>query len=259
MPLVKPPRAVRASRVLLLALAAGVLLASCSDGPTGPAKVTPGSVVLTTGGATTLTSLGDSLTVTVRVLDTKGLPVSGLAFSYASSAPGVVVALGNGVFRAVGNGTADLIVTLDQPVRRRVNGVTELVRLADTIPVQVQQVPVQLTVAAFDSLFWSELVTRTATATLADARGNAVPGVLARPQWTSADTAVARVDSTGRVTAAGDGATTVTASYGALVRVLPVRVSARIPMSRCVQFSAAGTPGQACAPLTLTVRAASAP
>jgi hypothetical protein len=123
------------------------------------------------------------------------------------------------------------------------------VHVADSINVTVSQVVTALTMQAFDSTFWSLGDARQISATLSDARGNAVPGTVARVAWTSLDPTVARVDSLGRVASVTDGATRIRGTINGNTGEAPVRVSSRIPVNRCVNYVVSGQAVQRCAAL----------
>jgi hypothetical protein len=243
----------RAIRHVGLALAL-VPAASCVDRIVGPAgERIPERVLLQVTGAQQMASLGDSIRVAVRVLDRDGVDIEGVPFVYSVSVPGVLESLGGGIFRAIGNGSARIIVQLSADVPRTLPDGYALVRVADSVSVGVSQIAAQLAVQPFDSTFWSLGATRQLSAVLSDARGNTIPGSLASVAWQSADSTVARVDSAGRVTAVSDGTTILHGAYSALSGQVPVRVSAKIPVNKCVTYVVAGQLIQRCAAVELVV------
>lgn len=232
-----------------------VLLVSCGDSPTGPAKTrTPERLALEVRGNVSMSSLGDSISLSVRVLDAAGRQIDGLPLEYYVTGTGVMESLGNGLFRATGNGNAWLVAKTLNDVPRPQAGGLALVRIADSVAVTVSQVPAALAVQPFDTIFYALGLTRQASAMLSDARGNAVPGALAKVDWSVGDSTIVGADSLGRITARGDGATQITATYAALRKQWSVTVSATFSVSKCVTFLVGASSEQRCAVLPFTVQ-----
>ncbi len=163
-------------------------------GSTGP-TATPASIDLSTTTAN-LASLNQTQDITATVRDAAGATISGVAITWTSSVGTVASVSGQGRITAVSIGTSQITATAGT-VQAFVN-------------VTVQQVAATLTLnpdtirlaAAGDSA----LIGRT----VRDALGSAMTGVAVT--FATVNPAVATVNvSTGRVTAVGNGATTVIA------------------------------------------------
>ncbi len=213
------------------ALLAVSLLAACdsSTNPPGPpagiVAVGNTSVVLTVG-----TTAADSLGV--KVVDEDGRAVPNAQVSWTVDAPGGVT-LSPATATTDAQGTARVAVqggtaAGTRTVRAVIAGSSPAVTLPFTVtlnagPAVTLQLPpslITLTPGAAATL---------AVTAAADAFGNAVP--TAGITWSSSNTSVADVSSTGAVTARGAGVATVTARLGqaagvAQVRVLPLAINA---------------------------------
>lgn len=124
---------VRGGRLLagLLALA---VMASCggSDGGTEPETPRPTTLVLTPS-TVALSYIGASTTVTARILDQDGSPMTG-AVTWVSDTPAVATVISTGMITAVSNGTATVRATSGS--------------LSATVAVTVQQVATSLAVVS---------------------------------------------------------------------------------------------------------------
>lgn len=196
-------------------LAVMILVAACSAEkatvpPVTPPAAVPTRVLITGAPAAPLPSLGDTVRLTAVVEDQSGRPMTGVTVEWSSSSAATLSVSSAGLLTAVANGTA--VVTA------RSGGVSA------TTEVQVRQVPVQLRLAA-DTLRFAALTDtgRLASAVL-DARGQAVAAGAPPLVWSTSDTAVLAIDSTGRITARANGIGTVTARSGALQAQGTVRV-----------------------------------
>ena len=114
-------------------------------------------------------------------------------------------------------------------VRAEANGVATFrawVDLVDTVrTVVVWQRPASISVSARTLIFQNTGLTKTATATVRDARGNAIAG--AGVQWSSLNPQVASIDpSTGVVTAVRAGQATIVATAGSVTAYGLVTVAA---------------------------------
>lgn len=192
----------------LLASGLSTTLVACGgggDGPTGPAAVA--SIALTAP-LSTLTSIGETTTLSAVAKSAKGAAISGATLVWTSSSPDVASVSG-GVVTAVGNGS------------------TTISAASGSITGSVQ-VTVQQTVTAVAVSFASDTIralgdTVRAAAVARDARGNAVGGKNA--VWASLAPSIASIDAAGVVTAVSEGAATITASIDAqqAQRVVQVR------------------------------------
>ena len=184
-------------RLLPLALTVPLALA-CGGGesPTSPGPGSdgaPASVTISPSSAT-FPALGDTTEFSATVEDQDGTTISGATVSWSSTGAGVVSVDDSGVAVAQANGTAEVVASAEG--------------VADTALVTVDQRADQMSVSpAVDTLAAGDSVQLSASAE--DANGNAMPD--ADVSWSSSDTAVATVDSTGFVRARSDGTVDITA------------------------------------------------
>ena len=173
------------------------------------------SAVAVTPAADTVVT-GDTLRLDAEAADANGHPVAGAEFDWASSDTLVAVVDDAGLVTSVGAGAAEVTATS--------SGVTGHAQLVVEVPAPTTIVitPDTVRLAALGD-------TARLTAEVRDQLGRVMePGPVA---WASGDTLVATVDSTGMVTAAGNGTATITAAAGdatgsaaAVVRQLAVSV-----------------------------------
>ena len=195
-----------------VALAVLFLAASCGgDGetPTDPGTETPTASSLSVSpSSATSDALEDTTAFSAAVRDQDGNTMSGVTVGWSSSDEAVAVVSGGDAV-ARGNGTAEIVASAEG--------------LADTATLTVDQAASRVTVSpGGDTLTAGDSVQLSAEAT--DANGNAVPDPIFA--WSSSDTAVATVDSTGLVRAKTDGSVDVTAELdgvggGSVVTVIP--------------------------------------
>ena len=150
---------------------------------------------------------GDTATVTAAVADANGHPVEGVQVAWASRDAAVATVSAAGLVTAVARGSTE--------VTARAGG--REASAAVTVEFHAVSISLDRTELLFTAL--GEATTLTATAV--DLRGNA--GGAGSIRWASEDTTVAAVDPGGRVTAAGNGTTSVSATSG--------EVSARVPVT----------------------------
>ncbi|MXX68733.1 MAG: hypothetical protein F4Y74_07220 [Gemmatimonadales bacterium] len=162
--------------------------------------------------ADTLTALGDTLRLTAEAVDANGHAVADAEFMWSSTDGSVVTVDADGLATAVDNGSADISATSDGA-----SGSASLVVAQRTAAVEIS--PPMATLTPSDTL--------RLTATAADANGHAVAG--ATFAWTSSDTAIASVDSTGLVEALAEGMATITAASGGAEGATDITVSAPPP------------------------------
>ena len=144
-------------------------------------------------------ALGDTLRLTAEAWDANGHPVEGAEFSWASSDEAVATVDASGLATGVAAGEAAITATSD--------GVTGSAALTVLAPV-----PAEIAVTPGAVEFMALGDTAQLAVEVLDQFGR--PMESATVSWTSADTAVATVDADGLVTAAGSGATVVTATAG---------------------------------------------
>ena len=147
---------------------------------------------------TELTAWGETVQFTAEALDANGHAVAGTVFSWKSDDVPVAEVDAAGVVTAAGNGTATVTASAGSASGSAVVTVTQAVASVEVSPSMTE-----LTA-------WGETVQFTAEAL--DANGHAVAGTVF--SWKSDDVPVAEVDAGGVVTAAGNGAVTITASAG---------------------------------------------
>ncbi len=143
-------------------------------------------------------ALGDTVRLSAEAHDRNGRVISGAAVTWASSAPGVAAVDAAGLVTAVGDGSAAVTATSGEA--------------SGSAQVTVAQEAASVAVSA-DTLSFAALGdTVRLSAEVRDHNGQVISG--AAVTWASSDPGVAAVDSTGLVTAVGDGSAAVTATSG---------------------------------------------
>jgi uncharacterized protein YjdB len=159
----------------------------------------------TTGAATTLTSLGDTLQLAAAAFDRRGNPVA-TSFVWAPSTGAAATVNGAGLVTAGSNGTTNVQASSGNAI--------------GVLPVTVAQVPESVVVSGPGTLTAFEQHALL-TATAADARGNAVQDQVFT--WQSDAASVVSVDASGTVTAGHlNGTAHVTATNGSGIASAPV-------------------------------------
>lgn len=186
---------------------------SAPGGQTTPAVVTtvsiaPAAIDLAVGGTQPLLA---------SAFDAEGRAVTGRATAWASANAGVASVSATGTVTAVAAGTTTVRATID--------GVVAEIAVRVTPP---PQVPTSV-VASMSSVALTVGSTSDATATLRDQTGAPMAGY--NIAWTSANAGIASVSATGRITAVGNGTTTVTASAAGLSAAITVTVTGGTPNS----------------------------
>ncbi|WP_420463241.1 Ig-like domain-containing protein [Candidatus Palauibacter sp.] len=187
--------------VLLFVLLVGL---SCGDSSTWPTPPLPSpppqlSLVTVTPATAELTALGDTVRLSAEVRDQAGRVMPGVGVSWSSGDTAVVTVDAAGLVTAAGVGTAGVTAragTVAREARVSVRqstdsvvvtpSVVELVALGDTVRLLAEA--------------W-------------DANGHPVTGAVFN--WSSSDTSVATVDSTGLTTSVGNGVALITVAAGA--------------------------------------------
>jgi len=181
------------------------------------AKILPDSVVAAgvspvkwvgiTPGLDTATAIGDTVHLAVTATDHRGNALLGAEPVWSSSDSAIVSVDSTGSVLALSGGMATISVTVGGKVARA--------------RVLVSQQPMALKVA--DSVFRVPEGERSRTAAhVVDARGQAIPGLVAR--WHSANPSIAVIDSLGNVVGIAPGRTMFTAAYEGLAAQVPAEV-----------------------------------
>ena len=190
-------------------------------GPPPPPAPVPTTVSVTPPTAS-LTALGRTVQLTAEVRDQGGQVLTGVTVTWSSSNASVATVAANGLVTAVGGGIATITAAAGNAT--------------GSARVTVEQSAASVTVAPPSLDFEALGDTARAAATASDEDGQPIPG--AAVTWASDDAGVATVDSTGLVTATGEGAATITATVGAAVGEAPVSVK-QVPDS--MEVTSAGS------------------
>ncbi len=183
----------------LLSLCLMGSLAACggSDGPGGPSGPAPVASIILAAPPQALAAFGETAQLSAVAKDARGGTVSGVAFSWTSSAPNVATVAG-GTITAVGNGTSTITVTGNA--------------VSATVQVTVQQRVAQLAVAFTADTLGALGDTARANASAQDGRGNAMTAT-ATITWLSSNPSVVTVDATGLLTALAEGSASIRATH----------------------------------------------
>ncbi len=166
-----------------------------------PAGTTRVASVVVSPAADTLAAAGQTKQLTAVARDSTGAVMSGVSFSWASSNHSVATVDSAGFVSAVANGTATITATA--------SGIAGHATVVVAIPAPVQHVASVVVSPAVDTLVAAGQ-TKQFTAVARDSSGVVVNG--ATFSWTSSDSTVARISSTGMATAVANGTATVTAT-----------------------------------------------
>jgi len=216
-------------RILALAL---IVACVGDDGaaPTEPPEPPVATTVSISPAAVDFSSFGETLQLTAAVVDQNSQPMAGAPVSWTVSDNSVATASTGGLVTAVANGSATVTATSGSAAGTASVTVAQRAARVDVSPASVEFLSlgdsVQLTAAPFD------------------ANDNAVED--ATVAWSSGDDAVATVDSSGLVTAAGNGTASITAQAGAAsgaaaVTVLQVIVEMDVVPAAMTLFSLGDT------------------
>lgn len=156
-----------------------------------------------------LASFGATLQLTAAVVDQNSQPMAGAAVSWATDDNSVATVTAGGLVTAVQNGSATVTATSGSA--------------SGTASVTVAQRPSRIDVSPAAATFVAIGDSVRMTAAPFDANDNPVED--ATITWSSADDAVATVDSDGLVTAAGNGTADITAEAGGASGAAAVTVS----------------------------------
>lgn len=240
------------SRALLLI--SPLLLAACAGGDvTGADRHAPASVALTVSGASTLTSLGDTARVALRVLDAGGQVVNGAAVRWHATPAGILSVLADGTLRATANGRATIVAE----VPRAGTGVRPdgyyINALADSVVVTVSQQPARL-LTAVDTAFTSLGAVRPIQTTIADARGNPLLANVPPVVFASSNPAIVSVDAAGKARSVAEGSARVVVQAGTLSGTATFTVQPRRPHTSCMVYAQRTKSAQTCITVQLVMR-----
>ncbi len=175
---------------------------------------------------TTLTALGDSVSLTAAVRDANGVELEAADVTWSSSDEAVATVDADGLVTAQSNGTAGIVAEADGA--------------ADTATVTVEQVAASIDLAPDAVVLTATGDSVPLTPTVRDA--NAVvleePGVT----WSSSDEAVATVSADGVVTAQGEGEAEIRVETGEVSATLVVTVQTGQGVARDWVGGAEGDP-----------------
>ena len=196
--------------ILPTSLLATVLATGCGDGTVEPpAAPTPVPTTISVSpAAATLQSLGETAQLTADVRDQNGQTMASAAVAWTSSDPSVATVDASGLVTAAANGAVTVTATAGS-----VSGTAAVT--VDQIVASVAVDPAADTLPALGD-------TLRLSAEALDANGHAVAD--AQFAWESSDSSVATVDASGLVTAAANGAVTVTATAGSVSGTAAVTV-----------------------------------
>ncbi|HEY2377991.1 MAG TPA: Ig-like domain-containing protein, partial [Gemmatimonadaceae bacterium] len=195
---------VTSAGVVTAVSAGSATIVATSEGVSGQATVGivaagPASVASVTVSLTGSLGVGQTTQATAVLKDASGNVLTGRAISWSSSNTAVATVNGSGVVTAVSIGSSNIVATSE--------GVTGQATVA---VVAVPPPPVASVSVSLGSGSLTIGQTTQATAVLKDANGNVLSGRTIT--WTSSNTAVATVNSTGVVTATGAGSANIVAT-----------------------------------------------
>ncbi|MFN8668707.1 MAG: Ig-like domain-containing protein [Gemmatimonadaceae bacterium] len=209
---------VNATTGVVTAVATGTAtITATSGGKSGTSTITVAvvpvaTVQVTPANATMLP--GETLRLTARTLDAKGVVLTGRPVAWIAGAPAIASIDTTGLVTAVAVGSS-VIVASSEGARTSVP--------ITVVPVTVARVTVSPASRSLEVTKALQL-----TASITDIRGRAIPGKVAT--WTSSNPNVATVSSTGRVQTVALGTATITAtcdgqSGTSVITVTPINVA----------------------------------
>ena len=192
------------SSVLVLACL-GVILANCDrdqpTGPTGPSPPSPTvpSSIAVTPAATVLAAVGQTVRLTATVRDRNGNQIANPSVRWSSSDPTVATVDQSGLVAAVKGGACTITATAGDA--------------AGQASISVEPpIPASIVISPGASGLTAIGQTVQLTADVSDQYGAGISG--AALAWSTSDTSVATVDSTGLAVAVGKGIAVITAKVG---------------------------------------------
>ena len=201
-------------------------VSAASGGAGGEAVVTVEQVVAEVRvlpDSVAFAAIGDTVQLVAEAFDANGHGVAGAVVEWSSGDTAVMGVDSVGVVTAVGNGTAT--------VAAGSGGVSgQAVVTVEQVVAEVRVLPDSVTFAAIGD-------TVRLVAEAMDANGHGVAGAVV--EWSSGDTAVARVDRAGLVTAMSNGTSTVTAGSGGIMAKAAITVGQVVAQVRVTPDSVA--------------------
>ena len=164
----------------------------------------------------TLEGIGDTASIAPRVADANGHAIADARVAWTSGDNTVAAVDATGLVTAVSAGTTEVTATAGG------------VAASASVIVEFQAVAILLEPSELSFTALGDTLTMTATAV--DRAGRAGDASI---QWMSGDTTVARVDSGGLVTAAGNGTTSISATAGSVSASATVAVE-QVPVTLTV-------------------------
>ncbi len=157
-------------------------------------------------------TVGDTLSLKASATDANGVAIAGASFTWSSGNATVASVSSSGTVTAKAAGTTSVTA-----LSGSVSGRAQIVVAAAT------STPPQVTISPSSLSFASLLDTARLSVTAKDGSGNALTA--SQLTWTSTNTSVATVSSTGLVRSAGNGSARVVASYGGVADTTSVSVA----------------------------------
>lgn len=187
---------------LVTGVASGtVTITASSEGQSGTATVTVGGVAVasvTVSPATANVIVGQTVQLAATAKDASGQTLTGRTVTWTSTSPGIASVSSTGSVSGVSAGNTTITATIDG--------------VPGAATVTVGPAPVGTVSVSPSTVTLNPGGTSTLSATVRDANGGAI--VNAQVSWTSSNSGVATVNSSGLVTAVVPGSATITASSG---------------------------------------------
>ena len=206
--------------------AGSAVITASSEGKSGTltlkvaaAPVDPPASVAVTAPVTTL-AIGQTTQAAAVPKDSKGTPLTGRTVSWSSSSPGIATVSATGLITAVSAGTVAIKATIDGVVGTigiTVTATTGTSGTVATVRVTLAQAVIQIAAST------------QATSQALDAGGNAVSA--GAPTWSSSNSSVATVSSSGVVTAVAVGQATIKATIAGVSGTGTVSVTSTTSVS----------------------------
>jgi Bacterial Ig-like domain (group 2) len=170
----------------------------------------------------TATSIGDTVHLAATVTDKKGTALVGTNVKWTIDHPDVAMINPDGTVIAHNAGTATVIVTVGELMARAT--------------IVVRPIAAHVHIANDSAITVAEQTARPLSVVSTDTRGHVILAARSA-RWRSSDTSVARVDSTGALTAVAEGHATITALVDGVSAEAPVTV---VPVPQSLALVAGG-------------------